>query len=280
MGRVFSFEEIHHGKVPRIESFGDVREFVSVTFGAQAGILAASICGTVASGRIGIRSDFDIVAVYASDAQKSVFKTARNATEHAAQLFVPLEVILVRDDEAARGDHTISRSFADHLGTCENAGCAIKKSGAGQTVCGLLKLEESADRFAEVREYSLRKVGSLRKRHVRGGTLSEGERLRHLQKLLEAPVHVARKFLWAKKLIRGDDSRQFVISTYQDCEPDLAGQFLTLVEADINYSRFLDDVLGKSKPNGLLYDKHLEEIGKLAIPVIDFIDAVIGRCAQ
>ena len=208
MAVVFRWEEIRDGKMPMPEAFAEIRDRLANDLPKVRGFAGAVLCGSAANGKGTIRSDFDGIVAFEDAHWLSMQGYMRKLHLRAKRISVPLDVRCIGMDFVRNGRHGVSMSFADHLTLNVTSGNEI----------GEFPVHEFAfmrsDRKAEVAEYIARKIANFRFLSMQLPAL-EGQILhRFLRKLLEAPLHAARKILWLKGLLHGDDSRQAVISAW------------------------------------------------------------------
>ena len=92
MGRIFSWEEIEQGKVPRLESFKEVTQKLRKELASNRKVVAALLCGSALRGDYSMRSDIDCFVIYSDGV---VFSDLRKLVAYAKRLSVPLEMIPV-----------------------------------------------------------------------------------------------------------------------------------------------------------------------------------------
>ena len=163
--------------------------------------------------------------------------------------------------------HTISWGFLQHLKKSVEQGGLIKEDFLSQLN------QDFLDPLGDAAEYISFKLRYL------GKSIDELEELdpssdKHielLQKGLELPVHVARKYLGIRGIDSGESKRE-VIAAYCSGAPEhLANKLVRLVEVDAAYNTILSEQV--VKPNKRAYRSSLEMIADRLPEVVEFVRA-------
>lgn len=242
MGRVFSWEEIARGNVPKIRSFKKVADEIRAVLASTEGVLGAVICGSALSGNVTVRSDIDCVVVYEWERRTPVLEALQSLYRVASWLHVPIEFIPIDSEVAAQGLHTIGPSFARHLERAARNGGIIKNDPL-VFICfpGRGKHDDLVE---DVLGYLKHKIRRFEKGLVELPTMNAEPLCRFLQKALESPIHIARKVLHLSVQGPFDDSREEVKKLYpRMADEELAGVFQGLVQEDEEYSLVIGEQL-------------------------------------
>ncbi len=273
MGRVFTGEKIHLKHVPetqRVTHFiAQFRKAAERMDGFRGGIL----CGSYASGTATARSDIDGILVFddASFRDADRFMIAMRA--EAAEIFAPIDMRAIPTSLARNGGHGISLSFGEHLHDA-----ALYRNGEIGNNPMPLFAYRTRDRAHEAFEYVARKIGQFRHEMYGFQDLSLEDQAKFLQKMIEAPIHVARKILKLEGALP-DDSRAMVVRTYRERADERAlAPFNSLVSADEAYTEHLPAHLTR-------YDAvdYQAELGTLEIEIpncIALLTFILDRLAQ
>jgi len=271
MGRVFSWGEIERREVPQIKDFSRVCEEVRHELSRTDGVLGALIFGSAMSERFMERSDIDCLVVYEEDRGTHVREALRTIRKFSHVLHVPVEFVPVDDVSARIGLHTIGPSFAWHLEQAVKTHLVIKADPFR-----FIRLLDSANsqsvRVEDALGYLQRKILRFEQGIVEFPVMAESEYLHFLQKILESPIHIARKVLWLLVPNLPSDSKACVIRYYRDFAPSRFREiFQTLLDMDASYSY---EVLAQlRKPQKERYQTMLETIAKRAFWAFEFARA-------
>lgn len=266
MGRVFKYSQIQQKKVPTKEDFFRGKADIINTIEHTADIKGAIICGSLLHGTFNSRSDIDVVLYHLDTIQsRTVIKNLRN---RCADLNLDVNIVAVDPVIAKTRYHTISWGFLEHLRKSVTQGGLIKEN-----FLDLLN-QDFLDPLGDAAEYISFKLRYL------GKSIDELEELdpssdKHielLQKGLELPVHVARKYLGIRGIDAGDESKREVVQAYCGSAPEhLATKLSRLVELDSAYNAILADQV--VKPNKAEYRSSLNMIAERLPEVVEFVRA-------
>ncbi len=271
MGRVFSLDEIRRGMVPKIGSFDKSVQEIRARLASTEGVLGAVICGSALSGTITVRSDIDCVVVYERERRNPALEALRSLHGFAASLHVPTEFIPIDSVVAAQGLHSIGRSFATHLERAANRGGVIKYDPLA-----FIRFPDRDSRrelVLDVMSYLTHKIRRFEKGLVELPVMNPAntELYRFLQKVLESPIHIARKVMCLSATEYCDDSREEVKKRYpRMVRMGLAEPFQILVQEDEDYSWALDEQIRNPEDREGRYDAVLERVKRRAFWALEF----------
>lgn len=264
MGQVFTVNDICCGRIPRLGDFPLVIQEVREAVMMEDSIVGALVCGSIIRGDHTIRSDIDLFVLYDEKRQHDAFRFMQMAALTAARRHIPLTCIPCDTLLAKTGMHHCGSSFLCHLQRSVAAG-------------GLLKgdpLKEFADSLPEkedLKSYLRVKMYTLQESWGVSLTFS-GERLAvYLKKLLEAPMHIARKTL-AYQGVLGDDSKTYIRSRYRQVMPrTMSDRLEQLIALDTQYTNEL--ITQSNHPDKRTYQRILKSILLESGEVLEFVRA-------
>lgn len=264
MGKVFSWNEIEERKIPQPQDFETVVSKIRQELGVADGVIGGILCGSILWNSCNQRSDIDCVVVYDHTKRREVVEVLRGINQVAADLHVPTELIPLDLHIARTPLHHIGLSFAVHLRYATENGGLIKTNPLP------LFAFDDAGVVDDVRGYLRNKLRRLEKGLSALPAMESAELHRFLQKVLEAPVHVARKILWWQKVETPDDAKRTVIRYY----PDIASAqerelFAKITAADSQYTTELLAQL--QNPDKSRYSEAIEEVKDLAWNTLEFV---------
>lgn len=264
MGKVFSWDEIAEGKIPQLQDFETVVSEIRQKLEAIDGVVGGTLCGSILWNSYNQRSDIDCVVVYDPAERREVVKALRGINQVAASLHVPTGLISLDTHIARTPLHHIGLSFAVHLRYAVENGGLIKANPLPFFVF------DDASVVNDVRGYLRNKLRRLEEGVSTLPTMESAELHRFLQKVLEAPVHVARKILWWQKVETSDDAKQTVMRYY----PDIASArerelFAKITVADGLYTTELLAQL--QNPDKGRYSKVIQGMEDLTWDTLEFV---------
>lgn len=264
MGKVFSWEEIQDRKIPQLKDFKIVAGKIRKELEAADGVVGGILCGSMLWNSYNRRSDIDCLVVYDLARRREVVEVLRDINQFAADLHVPTELIPIDLHIAKTPLHHIGLSFAAHLRYATENGGLIKTDPLP------LFAFDDASCVDNVRGYFRNKLRRLEKGVSTLFTMESVELYRFLQKMLEAPVHIARKMLWWKKMVTSDDAK----CTVMRCYPDIASSqerelFVMLTAADSQYTTELLAQL--QNPDKNRYSEVIQGVKDLAWDTLEFV---------
>lgn len=274
MGKVFTFDEIKHKCVPELGSFNFVLDELKDWLSKSPAIIGAIICGSaVTAVKFNRRSDIDCVVIHRQDMTREAVEVYQNLQQFAAKRFVPLELITF-DDLTVRQhrNHLFSCTFGRHLARSANKGGIIKTNPLPDSCLFC------ASRNSDIVNYLCHKLETISKGLNRMPIMDEAELCRFLQKVLEAPIHIARKMLELNNRLV-DDSKQAVrgiyLSTATQKEKDY---FQVLCDFDKDYSEELEAQLESIEPTR--YQNQLDLLKNAAYLCHDFIRINLAKLSE
>lgn len=197
MGKVFTAEEVQQGLIPRLEDFVVVRNKLVAALTAESAVESALVFGSLVRDDHTIRSDLDCAVVYDWDAHEGVFNLLGRLATEAAQLYVPLNLESCDSGTAKTRFHRFGPSFREHLNKAQKAGGGIKGD-----VCK--HFGPSVPVKQELESYLGHKLSKLQIGRTNYRAQDAHAQAHYLQKMLEAPIHVARKTLTYLGKLDGD----------------------------------------------------------------------------
>lgn len=264
MGRVFKYSQIVQKRVPSKEDFSAGKTDIINTIQRTADIKGAIICGSLLHGTFNSRSDIDVVLYHLDTTQsRAVIRGLRN---RCADLNLDVNIVAIDPVIAKTRYHTISWGFLQHLKKSVEQGGLINED-----FLSLLN-QDFLDPLGDAAEYISFKLRYLCKSIDELEELdpSSEKHIELLQKGLELPVHVARKYLGIRGIDAGDESKREVIATYCSNAPEhLANKLVRLVELDAAYNAILSEQV--VKPNKREYRASLEMIADRLPEVVVFV---------
>ncbi len=104
--KIFTWEEIVNGQVPKKESFAPFLEEMQNILKDTIGIVSGSHFGSTHRGDYGITSDIDIYVIYKEKFAFEVSISIKDLTRKAKELFIPFNVVAIPDEGIVNTDHT------------------------------------------------------------------------------------------------------------------------------------------------------------------------------
>lgn len=235
MGQVFTWEEVRDGHVPRLSSFTQVIDDIRMTISGEDAILGALVCGSVTRGDYTVRSDIDCFVLYDYERERKAFSFMQKASALAMMKYVPLCFIPCDTQLASTRMHHIGSSFRHHLEKSIEAGGLLKGNP-------LQVLAHSRSEKEELEAYLRVKMYNLQEAYAQSPTFSDERMASYLKKLLEAPMHIARKTLAHNENLE-NDSKSYIKEQYRESMPRMMSDHLSrLIGLDDRYTEELDDL--------------------------------------
>jgi predicted nucleotidyltransferase len=271
MGQVFTWGEVRDNRVPRLADFGKVVDRLRSLVLSEDAILGVVACGSTVRGDYTVRSDIDCFVLYDHGRQSEAFAWMQKATLMAKERHVPLVCIPCDTLLAGTRMHHVGHSFYRHLKRSAETGGLLKGDPLGQLAHSVSE-EEELEAYLRVKMYNLQESWGLAR------TFSEERRASYLKKVLEAPMHIARKTL-AYQAALAQDSKAYIVSRYREVMPRaMAGQLESLVELDASYTRELFS--HRRVPRKPEYERLLSSIVARSEEVISFVRANLAFVAE
>lgn len=189
MGKIFLFDEIQNGLVPKPDNFAVAKR--QAFDGLQQlvtkdEVVGAMVFGSVAKGTPSERSDFDLLVITRGKKPLGDMKDVFDFIFYSTR--VEIEPIIIPETLAEKGFHTMDESFFIHLRNVPDQGNVIGTPPLDiVTPSGfpIIKVHE---------QYLMQKLRRLREGIF---THSEVDEYRVLQRALEAPINTGRRTLQA-----------------------------------------------------------------------------------
>lgn len=233
--RVFTWEDIVTGKVPKLENFPLVAEYIKESLKACAGIHGAVLCGSFLGGKHSLASDIDCFLVYDRRDVDLVMETLNRVSQFADSFSVPIEFITVNDEFAVTPFNSIGPLFRGHIEW------AVRNSGVikGDPLSMLGKNER--DIVDDLVQYLTYRISWLEKNIAKYSTLSPEKQARVLSKVLD-PYHVARKIVQTMSSDMGHGLKESLIESYERSIESkyLKNFFMLLHKEAVAYSEMLE----------------------------------------
>ncbi|MFI5260453.1 MAG: nucleotidyltransferase domain-containing protein [Candidatus Paceibacteria bacterium] len=268
MGQIFTWDAIQHGRIPNKKSFHHVAKELRSRLAGEDSIIAAALFGSVLRGDFTIRSDIDCAVIHDTDHERTAMGVMHKAIEMATALYVPINFTPCDVRLAETRYHHFGPSFQKHLESSMNAGGLIK-GDLIDLLAPTVPVQEEIEWYIKMKMYNLQE--SLTQMPV----YSEERMTLFLKKVLEAPMHVARKMLIYEGCLLGD-SKSEVQEQYRDTFPTkLAQRFDDLLKLDHEYSTGLDHQM--KSPDQEKYEQLLLRIKRELPHVLEFLRGNIVR---
>lgn len=237
MGQVFTWDALEREHIPLLQDFDSAISAFRTALAAEDSIVGAIMCGSVVRGDHTVRSDVDCFVLYKHEQESAAFAFMQQATAAAKELHVPLGFVPCDTLLIQTRMHHLGKSFLWHLEKSSQAGGLIKGDPL-RMVADSVSKEEELEAYLRVKMYNLQEAWS------KANTFSDERTASYLQKLLEAPMHTARKTLAHLGRLEGDSKVQ-IRRLYRERMPGaMADQLERLVELDARYSAGLFEQLG------------------------------------
>lgn len=270
MGQVLSWESVSCGHVPKLEDFPWVIKEVREVIARDISIIGALVCGSVTRGDHNLRSDIDLFVLYDHTRQHEAFRIMQASSFLAASRCVPLTCIPCDDLIAQTRMHHVGGSFLRHLERSIEAGGLLKGDPLGSLARSVSEKDE-LESYLRMKMYNLQEAWGLMQ------TFSEERLISYLKKLLEAPIHVARKVLAHQGLLSGD-SKSYIRAQYREVmDWILIEQLEELIKMDARYTEEL--VAQLDIPDEERYRQMLDSILMRSEKFLSFIRANLAFIA-
>ncbi len=220
---------------------------------AVTGVL---LLGSVIGGTSNVRSDIDMLVLYSDAREKSVLSLVGKIVEFANLLCVPVEPILISQELAQKGIHTITHSFFDHLAKAAKSEGLIK----GDPV-QCISMQCAVDLKTCVRQYLQSKIRYFVRQITLSVQSSNQEVCRFCGKVLDFPLHICRMMLrvWGEDVPLGD--RKSIVTAYSRSEcvtPVMRDILQDLLGLNCHYDQELTHQL--KKPSRQKYEAIISQI--------------------
>lgn len=190
MGRFFLGSNLFRGDVPTVDGFRQIEHLLRQELACNE-IVASALFGSVAAKTHNARSDCDVIVIAKAGAgwrlhQSRLVGLCRQAQSH----HVPLQLIVLDEDEAQRPHHSVRAGLYAHL-----INGSVPLTGIAPVHEYLNRPEETS--LAEAQEYLSRKRDRLQKDVYAWEGAVWSERCHALERATEGPMHLARKCVHA-----------------------------------------------------------------------------------
>lgn len=263
MGQVFKWGDIIGGRIPKPSDFTDVLSEIRKQTKDDNSITDVLVCGSVVRGDQTFRSDIDCLLMYRREEQARAFERMQALSSLAFKRNVPATFLPC--DNAIRGTrmHHFGGSFRRHIETAITAKGVLK----GDPLSALASTTPERDElegYLRVKMYNLQEAWA-----GFHSELSEERRVGIFKKLLEAPMHIARKTLNRIRPL-ADDSKMYIQEQYiREMPRSMVEGFERLLGLDAEYTREVERQLAKL--NAHSYQKCLADIAARAGEVLGFV---------
>jgi len=228
VGVIFAPKKVRLGHIPKLAGFAKVLQFLRIKVPLSRAIIGVIVCGSVSDGTYNLRSDLDVVIVYRSSMASEAHLFIRQLTNLAAKYYVPLELTLVRDEIIHTQMHFLTPGFFDHLRY------AVKHNG----LIGANPLPLAGEYPVTSDQNALIYIG--RKNHKFENWDSHlfynaEYDVQVLQEVLDAPVHVARRFIDLHESGKGLGPKSEIALVYRRFAGGLADTLDHILDASQAY---------------------------------------------
>lgn len=233
MGAVFTAEEIEQGHVPTVEDLERALEKIRERLVADPYIIAALFLGSVVRGDFNRRSDIDCAVLYEAEHETEAMASLQAVSWECKEVSVTVNFIPCDSATARSGMHHFGPGFIGHLENSAKAGGTIKGDVVSHLAPGVSREEE-------VTSYVRSKLYNLEEAYTQYSSFSSEKKASYLKKILEAPMHVARKFV-GRHGQPADDSKRAIRDFYALMAPaHLSQELEELIALDAWYTAELE----------------------------------------
>ncbi|MCA9357869.1 hypothetical protein KC902_01270 [Candidatus Kaiserbacteria bacterium] len=237
MGVVYTWDEIKNLRLPADGIHDDVAAKLRMELPQVDGVCCATFYGSYIHGDFNrLRSDMDCFVLFKAGMHGEPFASLRMLTEWAAARNVRLAFTPCNTAFVQTLAHRVGPQFYRHL---------VYGFENGGVICGdfseyVFSTESS---WSELISYLRAKYYNLTEMCTRYSVLSDAEKACFLQKVIEAPMHVARGVV-ERRLSRRIGPKVAVLNAYQAQMPsDLFVLLVNLLQLDSEYSACVQDAL-------------------------------------
>lgn len=240
MGTVFTWDDVQHGRIPSVKSFLSVTSDIRERIVHDPSICSAVVCGSVLRGDYNRRSDIDCIIVYDAEQEQRAVSLLQDICRSASMLHVPVNFVPVDTDLSASTMHHLGVAFVEHISSAADNGGLIKGDLPKN-----LRVNQPVQ--SEVRSYVRSKMYNLEEGWTSFTSASEERKALFLKKVLELPLHMARKVLYLHDAMGGDSKVDVcrAFATWADSQTRTL--FEELLALDSMYTTALEKQL--SEPN-------------------------------
>ena len=268
--KVFTCEEIKQGRVPAVESFSTIAEYIKTKIIESPAIISACFLGSFHRGDYDRTSDIEVLVIYKKEKREQAFLLFQVLRDLAYKLSIPLDIISCADDRAVfPRRHPFEVTFFTHIEQCVQYGASIK----GNPLSLLTRRTESL--ISTTEEYIRRKVSKFEKFFSAESILSEKETCDVVADILAFPIYTARKMLQScGYAFTHDDNKQAVVVSYKKHFPTVNVLFGRLLVYRQDYFLSLHNILmsGDNSVADKNYKNQIILSANLVFAVIDFAE--------
>jgi hypothetical protein len=233
MGNVFTVAQVRAGRIPDPAAFRIAERRLKQGILQEPAIIAAVVCGSVLRGDHNRRSDIDCAVLYDTTHAEQAIRFMQEEVRAGASTCTPINFIPVDTTLAQTRLHHFGRSFAHHVKISALNGGTVK----GDLTSALALTMSLED---EIFSYLSAKIYKLETGWTELRTYPEERTAAYLKKVLEAPMHVARKALRLREYTDMDSKRDVEAAYLRFAPPKLAGAFSELLTIDRWYTEVID----------------------------------------
>lgn len=273
MGKVYAWDDVEAQRIPHLDEFPVVINQMRNVFEREESILGALVCGSVLRGDHTRRSDIDCVVIYDTCYEREAMYNLQELSMFAGKKYVPLGIVPCDSYTASTRFHHLGPAFRVHLQTAIAGGGIIKVDPLQLLGSG------GNDMIAEVEDYLRMQVYRMEEGLAKYCNMPIDRQCDFLQKVLEAPLHVARKILhlFANE---SDDSKEAISKRYLKAMPFSLGEMLSrLITFDKLYTVELLQQL--DSPNKKRYEDFWEDLEEqFPYQVLHFVRSNISHLEE
>ena len=234
--KVFTWEEVRRGYVPKRESFALVRDRSRNVLERNEGLYGGLILGSALLNQESVTSDVD--ALIMPNDRRSFYGMGNvfaDLQKYAASLHVPLNITPLIQGDAECGEHTITPSFFLHLQYCTQKGGVIKNNFLDRIL-----LNTNGSIVEDVRRVLIWKRRNLL-RWFTNAPLEHSVVVDRLAKILSIAPHICLKMLYVHDSSYCESSAGALIHDYRKVYKGnaLLDSLQLLTEARTHYQQLL-----------------------------------------
>lgn len=271
MGRVYTWAEVRDRHVPAPQDFAKAIGLMREEILDASIVTNAQFFGSVPRGDFNHRSDVDCICFCRPKNIADMVALTRSLTSKVREKwFIHVNMLIAEDTWVESRLHSFGPTFVTHLlSASEHPGAVIKGDVVG-------KIAESMRPRFDVDGYLRNKHQSLLEFWVRYDSSICPDRMRMLQKALEAPTHTARKVLMRRVEASGHfmkshtDNKKSVGEYYMRIMPEPHKElFRQLVRIDQAYSEEVERQMVRLDSHG--YHTVIQDLPKVFPLVVEFL---------
>lgn len=247
LGLIYPYGRVSKGWVPILNNFPIVLEYSRGICGGCDEIVGALFYGSVQNGTFTQRSDLDLIAMYQKKDRAIALAALGQISEFGMNHSVIVEPEPICIEAALASKHSIGITFREHLRKAALNNGVVKENPLDFLMYEGIRAED------ELRSYFCHKMRQLDRAEIAPDP-TDPKFLEAVRKMIEAPVHSARKTLHWLGAVPENDCKREVVSCYNKLIGGLNSELLIqLVEADQKYTDVLwqQTMVKKDKPSYL-----------------------------